>query len=90
MILPRRVAAGYNIVDLNQEPFKIYKQAQPQIDLNEGDIAVNDFSNMSYADAFEALFKQVSVQYPFTPEKKINWNTPRSVCAPDCERQEQR
>ena len=67
------IAAGYNIVDLNQEPFNIYKEARPVIDLLEGSGAVNDFSSLSYTEAFEALFQKVSREYPFTEEKQIDW-----------------
>lgn len=69
------IPAGYNIVDLDQEPFKIYKEAQPQISLIEGELAVNDFSDLSYREAFDALFENVSKEYPFTSDKNIDWNT---------------
>jgi C-terminal processing protease CtpA/Prc len=67
------IPAGYSIVDINQEPFEIYKQAEPNIDLIEGDIAVNDFSEMSYSNAFDALYEKISLEYPFTPDKGIDW-----------------
>ena len=67
------IPPGYNIVDLNQEPFQVYKETQPNIDLNEGVIAVNDFSDRSYAEAFKALFEKASREYPFTAEKGIMW-----------------
>jgi carboxyl-terminal processing protease len=34
---------------------------------------VKDYSAMSYSEAFDALFKKASVEYPFTKEKGINW-----------------
>jgi C-terminal processing protease CtpA/Prc len=67
------IPAGYNIVNLDEEPFHIYKEAQPRIDLYEGESAVNDYSGMSYGDAFDALFDKVSREYPFTEEKGIDW-----------------
>jgi carboxyl-terminal processing protease len=73
---------GYNLVDLNQEPFRMYKEAQPKIALNEGVIAVNDFSQMSYADAFNALFEKVSREYPFTADKGIDWQALKSEFIP--------
>ncbi len=66
--------AGYNIIDLNQEPFLAYKAARPDIDLFEGPGAVNDYSSMTYSEAFDALFQKVSREYPFTDEKQINWD----------------
>lgn len=67
------IPAGYNLVDLNSEPFRFYKESRPSIPLNEGIVAVNDYSKMSYQDAFEAFFKKASQEYPFTKEKAIDW-----------------
>lgn len=76
------IPAGYNLVDLNQKPFKIYKEARPNLVLNEGDLAVNDLSKLSYSDAFEAFFKKASVQYPFTDLKKVDWTALHDEFAP--------
>lgn len=76
------IPAGYNIVDLNQDPFKITKEASPEITLNEGEVAVTDLSKMSYKDAFEALFTKASREYPFTKEKGINWTALHDEFAP--------
>lgn len=67
------VPAGYSIVDLNEEPFRVYKEANPQMELIEGEGAVNDYSAMSPAEAFDAMFEKVSVEYPFTADKNIDW-----------------
>ena len=76
------ITAGYSIVDLDREPFFIYKETQPQIDLIEGEIAVNDYSDMSYTDAFEAMFEKVSREYPFSEEKDIDWDFLRQEFVP--------
>ncbi len=65
--------AGYSIVDLNREPFQIRKEARPFITLNEGDIALNDFTADDYSQAFEKLFEKASREYPFTKEKAVDW-----------------
>jgi len=67
------IPAGYTIVDLDQDPFQFYKEPTPNITLLEGDVAVNDYSSMSYAQAFGILFDKVSKEYPFTKEKGIDW-----------------
>ena len=67
------IPAGYNLIDLNQKPFHVYKELEPKIDLNEGEGAVKDFSKMQYGEAFDTMFKRASVEYPFTTEKKIDW-----------------
>src|SRR3990172_2155669 len=76
------IPAGYNLVDLDEEPFFIYKDSRPVIDLNEGVIAVNDFSDLDYSDAFESLFAKVSQEYPFTQEKAIDWQALYDEYAP--------
>lgn len=68
------ISAGYNIVDLNQEPFRVHKESRPNISLIEGEGAVNDFSEMSYSAAFDAMFEKASREYPFTREKRIDWD----------------
>ena len=77
------IPAGYNIVDLNQEPFKLSKKSRPEINLNEGDIALNDYSADSYSDAFEKLFEKVAREYPFTQDKGIDWQTLHDEFAPE-------
>ncbi len=67
------IPAGYNLVDLNREPFFTYKEASPYIILNEGVVAVNDFTEMGYAEAFQALFDKVSNEYAFTEDKQVDW-----------------
>ena len=67
------IPAGYNIVVMDAEPFQVYKTQRPEITLNEGVVAVNDFTEMDYAAAFTALFEKVSREYPFTEEKGIDW-----------------
>lgn len=75
------IPAGYNIVDINLEPFTHYKKARTNIQLIEGDIAVNDLSGLSYEQAFESLFEKVSREYPFTEEKQIDWDILHEVHA---------
>lgn len=69
-----KIPPGYNLVDLNEEPFVFSKETNPIIDLIEGEIATNDFSNLDYGEAFEAMFSKVSKEYPFTEEKGIDWH----------------
>ncbi|MBN1231050.1 MAG: hypothetical protein JXA19_04220 [Anaerolineales bacterium] len=76
------VPAGYSLVNLGQEPFQIYKETNPELVLNEGSGEVKDFSDMSYAEAFDALFERVSIEYPFTEEKHINWGELYAKYAP--------
>jgi len=76
------IPAGYSLVDLNDEPFKVWKETRPTITLNEGDIALNDYSDESYTNAFEKLFDKVSREYPFTQDKGIDWGALHDEFAP--------
>lgn len=80
------ILPGYNLVNLDQSPFEIYKEARPFFQLNEGDVALNDFSTMSYADSFKAMFEKVSKEYPFTEEKNIDWQALQDEYQPRAER----
>ena len=68
------IPAGYTLVNLDEEPFRFYKESEPEITLYEGEVAVNDYSEMAYDEAFDALFEKTRVEYPFTEEKAIDWD----------------
>jgi C-terminal processing protease CtpA/Prc len=76
------IPAGYNIVDLNRDPFRFYKEAQPNITLIEGAGAVSDLSDLSYTQAFDALFDKASREYPFTEDKGVDWQSLYDQYAP--------
>jgi len=67
------VPAGYSLVNLDQQPFRFYKESQPRLTLIEGVLATNDYSKDTYKDAFQKMFDKVSREYPFTVEKSIDW-----------------
>jgi C-terminal processing protease CtpA/Prc len=69
------IPPGYNLVDLDQDPFEFYKEAQPSITLIEGELAVNDYSESNYQQAFNQMFEKTSTEYPFTVDKEIDWQT---------------
>ncbi|NUM48144.1 MAG: peptidase S41 [Anaerolineales bacterium] len=76
------IPAGYNLVSLDETPFRVWKEARPVITLNEGSGAVNDFSEMSFVEAFDALFAKASREYPFTEEKGVDWQALYDEFAP--------
>ncbi len=76
------IPAGYNLVSLDETPFRVWKEARPNITLNEGSGAVNDYSQMSYIEAFDALFAKVSREYPFTEVKGVDWQALYEEFAP--------
>jgi C-terminal processing protease CtpA/Prc len=68
------VPAGYSIVDLNSEPFTVYKDPAPEFELIEGASQVKDYGDMDYLEAFNTLFERVRLEYPFTEDKNVDWD----------------
>jgi len=57
---------GYSIVDLDQSPFSVTQEAVPQLTLYEPqDIAVKDYSAMSYSESFDKMFEVIRKEYAF-------------------------
>jgi C-terminal processing protease CtpA/Prc len=79
------IPAGYSLIDLNQEPFRAYKEARPELTLVEGAGEVSDLSAMSYKEAFDAMFEQATREYPFTEEKDLDWDALYDQFAPKAE-----
>jgi C-terminal processing protease CtpA/Prc len=60
------IPAGWNIVDLDQDPFTFTKESEPVIALTEPlDYAVKDFSGDSYTAAFDKLIEFLRINYAF-------------------------
>lgn len=79
------VPAGYSVIDLDAEPFVLTREEEPQIELYEGVVAVNDYSDLSYSEAFANLFAKASREYPFTEEKGIDWQALQAAYEPQFE-----
>jgi len=61
------IPAGYSIVDLDQSPFAVIREATPQLTLYEPqDIAVKDYSALSYIESFDKMFEVIRKEYAFT------------------------
>jgi len=72
------VPAGYSVVDLDQSPFIFITDQVVDITLYEpDDIAVKDFSDLSYTEAFDAFFEIVRKEYAFNgfEGKEPDWDT---------------
>ncbi len=71
------IPAGYSVVDLDQQPFAISRNAEEKLTLYEPkDAAIKDFSNLTYTQAFEQMFQEVKTNYAFKdiPSKAPNWD----------------
>lgn len=66
--------AGWSVIDMDQSPFAIDRADQPTIDLIEPEsTALDDFSQLSYTEAFDKMLEKFTNEYAFTELKKIDW-----------------
>ncbi len=76
------IPAGYTLVNLDEEPFKFYQEEKATLTLYEGELTVNDLSDMGWSEGFEALHNKLSTEYPFTEMKGIDWDALYEEFAP--------
>ena len=79
------IPAGYSVVDLDQKPFKLIRDQVAVVTLYEpADVAVKDFSKLSYTEAFDKMFEIVRKEYAFNDitGKQPDWNAVYAELAP--------
>ena len=70
-----KIPAGWSVIDMDQTPFAISRDANPTIDLIEPPgSALDDFSKDSYTQAFDKMIDKFKKQYAWTELKKIDWD----------------
>jgi len=72
------IQAGYSIVDLDQDPFAISREREPQLTLYEPtDVAVKDYTNLSYTEAFDRMVEVLRKEYAFNgiEGKQPDWDS---------------
>ena len=74
---------GYTIVDLDSEPFSFDRSRNPVVDLIEPEgIALVDYSEQTYPEAFNSLIDLLTKEYAFTEYKGIDWEAKRTEFLP--------
>ncbi len=68
------LAAGWTVVDLDQEPFARERGETVDVPIIEGGAGLKDLSGLSYTAAFDAVVGELRVRYPFTEEKGLDWD----------------
>ncbi|MCE7989798.1 MAG: peptidase S41 [Caldilinea sp. CFX5] len=69
------VPQGYTVVDMDSDPFTFDRAREQKIDLIEPEgVALDDFSAMSYSEAFDAMIEKMRKEYAFTEYKGIDWD----------------
>ncbi len=72
------IPAGYSIVNLDSDPFKVNQEAEPSLELFEPkDVAIKDFSSDTYTQAFDKMVAILRREYAFNdvPAKAPDWDT---------------
>ena len=85
------IPQGYTIVNLDSEPFSQTKEPTPSLTLYEPkDIAIKDFSNLSYTEAFDKMFEIVRKEYAFNgiEGKAPDWDALYAEIKPRIEKAE--
>jgi len=77
--------AGYSVIDLDQNPFTIIREREVDLNLYEpADVALKDFSDLTYSQAFDKMFETVKKEYAFTniSGKAPEWDALYAQIAP--------
>lgn len=81
--------AGYTVVDMDTDPFTFDRSRHPVIDLIEGEGAEQeDFSNLTYSEAFKAMLDMFRKKYAYTELKGIDWDAKEAEFLPRFEEAE--
>ncbi len=77
------VPAGYTTVNMDAQPFTFDRSARPVIDLHEPEAAaINDFSELSYSEAFAAMVDLFRREYAYTELYELDWDALEAEFAP--------
>lgn len=75
--------AGYTTVNMDTDPFTFDRSARPVIDLHEPEAsAINDFSELSYSQAFAAMVDLFRREYAYTELYELDWDALETEFAP--------
>jgi len=81
--------SGWSVIDMDQTPFGIDRSEKTTIDLFEGETAAeDDFSNLSYTEAFDQMVDKSKKEYAWTELKKIDWDAKAAEFRPRFEEAE--
>jgi len=85
--------AGYSVIDLDQKPFAIGRELNPKLTLYEPkDVAIKDYSKLSYSAAFQNMFDFLKNQYAFNgiQGKEPAWDSLYAAIMPRVKEAEQK
>ncbi len=81
--------AGWTVVDMDSDPFTFDRSESVNVDLLEPESAEQeDYSDLSYTEAFDAMIDLLAEEYAFTELKDIDWEEKRDEFRPRIEEAE--
>ncbi|MGJ3240126.1 MAG: S41 family peptidase [Anaerolineae bacterium] len=84
------VPQGYTVVNMDTEVFTFDRSRSITIDLIEGEGAeADDFSDLNYLEAFDAMLEKFRNEYAFTEYKNIDWDALEAEYRPRFEEAEE-
>lgn len=70
-----RLPQGYTVVDMDTDPFTFIRSQEVFAELYEPQQSMlDDFSNLSYAEAFDAMVAMFRTEYAYTEAKNMDWD----------------
>lgn len=84
------IEAGYTVVDMSQQPFVLDRSETVTVDLLEGEAsAADNFSELNYSEAFDAMIEKFRTDYAFTEYKNLDWDALSAEFRPRVEQAQQ-
>ncbi|MDE2820890.1 MAG: S41 family peptidase [Chloroflexota bacterium] len=69
------VPQGYSVVDMDEASFVFDRAAEQIIDLHEPErAAIKDFSDLGYAEAFQAMVELFRLEYAYSEVYDLDWD----------------
>jgi C-terminal processing protease CtpA/Prc len=82
---------GWTLVNMDTETFTFSRSRSVEVNLIEPDsLVLDDFSDLSYTEAFDALIEKGKNEYSFTEFKGVDWDALSAEFRPLIESAEQR
>jgi C-terminal processing protease CtpA/Prc len=85
------IPAGYSVVNLDSDPFTVSQEPQSDLTLYEPkDVAIKNFADLSYTDAFDQMFEIIRKEYAFNgiEGKEPDWDSLYAELKPRVEQAE--
>ncbi len=77
------VPKGWTLVNMDTQPFTFDRSRRVTVDLLEGEGArADDFSRLSYTEAFDAMIEKFRREYAFSEYKGLDWDALKRTYRP--------